>query len=217
MIDYVYTWSPGQHRQCSDLLQAEWFRDHFQAVARFSVPIQTGPEAHPAPCTVDTRSFLAVKQLTTHPILALSLWMDWSSTSPSPLCLHRHVLYWHLPICIYKVQFKSGLQHPAWPPHHLCYHPAVFFHHFVWWYFYSCSEKLFKRCFYFNFFNRISWGVCVLNCINFDNLIIFSPPWFCQYPRPCSIVGKMFDERWVGRGLKGSSCDHIEILSWHFL
>jgi len=27
----------------------------------------------------------------------------------------------------------------------------------------------------------------------------------------------MLDERRVGRGLKGNICDHIEILSWHFL
>jgi hypothetical protein len=44
---YMHMWSPGQCSQYSDLLRAEWCRDHFRAVARFSVPIQTGPEAHP--------------------------------------------------------------------------------------------------------------------------------------------------------------------------
>ena len=30
--------------------------------ARFSAPVQTGPEAHPASCTMDTGSFLGVKR-----------------------------------------------------------------------------------------------------------------------------------------------------------
>jgi len=53
--------------QYSDLLLAEWSRDHFQAAARVSMPVPTGPEAHPASCTVDTRSLPAVKQLTPTP------------------------------------------------------------------------------------------------------------------------------------------------------
>jgi len=43
-------------------------------VARFSAPIQTGPGAHPASCTMGTRSFPGVKSslgvtLTPHPLL----------------------------------------------------------------------------------------------------------------------------------------------------
>jgi hypothetical protein len=44
--------------------------------ARFSVPVQTGPGAHPAPCTMGTGSFLGVKSgrgltLNPHPLLVL--------------------------------------------------------------------------------------------------------------------------------------------------
>ena len=44
--------------------------------ARFSTPVQTGPEAHPASCTMGTRSFLGVRcgpgvTLTPHPLLVL--------------------------------------------------------------------------------------------------------------------------------------------------
>jgi len=34
-----------------------------QCGARFSAPVQTGPGAHPASCTMGTRSFPGVKQL----------------------------------------------------------------------------------------------------------------------------------------------------------
>ena len=42
--------------------------------ARFSAPVQTGPGAHPASCTMGTGSFLGVKSgwvvtLTPHPLL----------------------------------------------------------------------------------------------------------------------------------------------------
>jgi len=42
--------------------------------ARFSAPVQTGPGAHPASCTMGTRSFLGVKSdwgvtLTPHSLL----------------------------------------------------------------------------------------------------------------------------------------------------
>jgi hypothetical protein len=42
--------------------------------ARFSAPVQTGPGAHPASCTMGTRSFPGVKSgrgvtLTLHPLL----------------------------------------------------------------------------------------------------------------------------------------------------
>ena len=46
---------------------------------RFSVPVQTGPEAHPASFTMGTGSFLGVKYdrgvlLTTHPLLVPRSW-----------------------------------------------------------------------------------------------------------------------------------------------
>jgi hypothetical protein len=44
--------------------------------ARFSAPVQTGPEAHPASCTTGTRSFPEVRcgrgvTLTPHPLLVV--------------------------------------------------------------------------------------------------------------------------------------------------
>jgi len=45
--------------------------------ARFSTPVQTGPGAHPAPCTMGTRSFLGVKSgrgVTLTPQSLLVLW-----------------------------------------------------------------------------------------------------------------------------------------------
>ena len=47
--------------------------------ARFSAPVQTGPGAHPASCTMGTGSFPGVKSgrgvtLTPHPLLALWSW-----------------------------------------------------------------------------------------------------------------------------------------------
>jgi hypothetical protein len=47
--------------------------------ARFSAPVQTGPEAHPAPCTMGTKSFPGVKSgrgltLTSHPLLVPWSW-----------------------------------------------------------------------------------------------------------------------------------------------
>jgi hypothetical protein len=45
-------------------------------VVRFSAPVQTGPGAHPASCTIDTGSFPGVESgrgvmLTPHPLLVL--------------------------------------------------------------------------------------------------------------------------------------------------
>jgi len=55
---------------------------------RFSAPIQTGPGAHQASCTMDTGSFTGVKSgrgvtLTPHPLL-----MPWSWMGRAVLLLH---------------------------------------------------------------------------------------------------------------------------------
>ena len=55
--------------------------DRIPVAARFSAPVQTGPEAHPASCTMGTGSFPRVKSdrgvtLTPHPLL-----MPWSRKS----------------------------------------------------------------------------------------------------------------------------------------
>jgi hypothetical protein len=53
--------------------------DRIPVRARFSAPVQTGPGAHPASCTMGTRSFLGVKSgqgvmLTPHPLLVPWSW-----------------------------------------------------------------------------------------------------------------------------------------------
>ena len=62
MISYldqniIFNWS-----QDSDLLRVGRSRDQILVGARFSAPVQTGCEAHPASCTVGTTSFPGVKQ-----------------------------------------------------------------------------------------------------------------------------------------------------------
>jgi len=56
--------------------QEAMFGDRILVGARFSVPVQTGPGAHPASCTMGTGSFPGVKSgrgvtLTPHPLLVL--------------------------------------------------------------------------------------------------------------------------------------------------
>ena len=58
----------------SDWLLAGWSGDRIPVGARFSAPVQTGPGAHPASCTMGTGSFPGVKSgrgvtLIPHPLL----------------------------------------------------------------------------------------------------------------------------------------------------
>ena len=69
---------PGQLSRYSHSLRTGRSGDRIPVGARFSAPVQTGPGAHPASCTMGTRSFPGVKQpgvvLTTHPHLAPRSW-----------------------------------------------------------------------------------------------------------------------------------------------
>jgi hypothetical protein len=70
----------------SDWLRAGRFGDWIPVGAKFSAPVQTSPGAHPASCTMGTRSFPGVKYgqgvlLTTHPLLVP--W-SWKSTAIPP-------------------------------------------------------------------------------------------------------------------------------------
>ena len=59
----------------ANILVADWtVRGSNPGGARFSAPVQTGPEAHPASCTMGTGSFPGVSccrgvTLTSHPLL----------------------------------------------------------------------------------------------------------------------------------------------------
>jgi hypothetical protein len=61
---------------------------------------QTGPEAHPASCTISKGSFPGVKWLESgadHPPPShVRLLIVWICNSSSPLCLHRHIMRWPL-------------------------------------------------------------------------------------------------------------------------
>jgi hypothetical protein len=62
------------HGPGSNWLRAGRSGDQIFLGARFSAPVQTGPEAHPASCTMGTGSFPGVKSgrcvtLTLHPLL----------------------------------------------------------------------------------------------------------------------------------------------------
>ena len=66
----------GQQSQYSDWLQAGRSGNQIPVGAGFSAPVQTGPGAHPASCTMGTGSFPGVKSgqgmtLTPHPLLVL--------------------------------------------------------------------------------------------------------------------------------------------------
>jgi len=72
----------------SDWLRAGRSRDRIPVRARFSAPVQTGPGAHSASCTMSTGSFPGVKSgrgvtLTPHPLL-----VPWSWKSTAIPLLH---------------------------------------------------------------------------------------------------------------------------------
>ena len=52
----------GSLSRYSDSLRAGLSVDRIPVGARFSAPVQTGPEAHPASCTLGTGSFPALMQ-----------------------------------------------------------------------------------------------------------------------------------------------------------
>jgi hypothetical protein len=65
---------PGSSVGIATELRAGWSGDRIPVGARFSAPVQTSSGAHPAFCTMGTRSFLGVKYgrgvlLITHPLL----------------------------------------------------------------------------------------------------------------------------------------------------
>ena len=59
---HIQNIGPRYLRRYSNLLQAEGSGDRIPVEKRFSAPVQTGPEAHPASCTMGTGSFPGVKR-----------------------------------------------------------------------------------------------------------------------------------------------------------
>ena len=93
---------PGQRSQYSDWLRAGWSRVRIPVGggAKFSSPVQTGPGAHPASCTMGTRSFPWDK--------AAGAWR-WPPTTSSNEVKERVQLYlyphlWAFVAC-YRVNF----------------------------------------------------------------------------------------------------------------
>jgi hypothetical protein len=77
----------------SDWVRAGQSGDQIPVGTRFSAPVQTGPEAHPASCKMGTGSFLGVRcgwgmTLTPHPFLVSrsKTEQSYTSTLPKDLC-----------------------------------------------------------------------------------------------------------------------------------
>jgi hypothetical protein len=93
--------------------------------ARFSTPVQTGPGAHPASCTMGTGSFPGVKYgqgvlLTTHPLLVPWSWK--SRAIPLPTLCNRVTL---ILLSIFILQITvTQLSTAEWGP--IVPHSAIF-------------------------------------------------------------------------------------------
>ena len=107
---FVLQWA-GYRSRYSDWLRAERSGDWFPVRARFSAPVQTGPGAHTASCTIGTGSFPGVKSgrgmtLTPHPLLvpwswksrAIPLLPSWGARPVQGLnaCTRVHFTYFTL-------------------------------------------------------------------------------------------------------------------------
>jgi len=86
--------------------------------ARFSAPVQTGSGAHPASCTMGTRSFPGVKRgrgvtLTPHPLLVPWSWksraIPYSPSVPVQGCTLRYFYTYSVGVTIRDVTEMKGL------------------------------------------------------------------------------------------------------------
>jgi len=107
----ILLWA-GLRSRYSDWLRAGRSGDRISVGARFSAPVQTGPEAHPASCTMSTGSFPGVNRgrvvtLTPHPLLVPWSWKSRAIPLLPPMgrtactglhCLYKGALYL-LPYC----------------------------------------------------------------------------------------------------------------------
>ena len=86
---YISQHGPGSSVGIATELRAGQSRDRIQ-VGRDFPPVQTGPGAHPGPCTMGIGSFPGVKYgrgvpLTTHPLLVLRSWKSRAILYPTPV------------------------------------------------------------------------------------------------------------------------------------
>jgi hypothetical protein len=107
----------------SDWLRAGRSRDQIPVGARFSAPVQTGPGANPASCTMSTGSFPVVKRgrgvtLTPHPLLVRWSWKSRAITllplisrtaCTEPQYLYKGALYLPHPILSWILKYYLSL------------------------------------------------------------------------------------------------------------
>jgi hypothetical protein len=104
LIDYKLGGKLGWRRRYSDSLRAGRSGDWSQVWVRFSIPVEIGPGLHQASCKIGTASSSGVKQPwlgADHlPAFSAEITNGLELYSATPMCSHRHVMVWDLPLQI---------------------------------------------------------------------------------------------------------------------